>query len=209
MIKFKLRASGSFLLLLVAISFPARADLTTLSFGGFRDGQTLESYDSQGWTMWVSGSDPYGFRAVAAGDPFYTGADALYAPYGNAWFIQIRSGTPFVPAGDSITIAGLDASGSTAFDVVGFYGASAVFYDRFSVDLSFPSTTTVKLSGGIAVTSLEFAPASPLDYQILQVKVGTVTTQVVSVPEPTPLLAVGLVVAFAGATLMRRRCAGP
>ena len=71
----------------------------------------ISTYSSQGWTV----SDPpqgfevFGFGTIAAGDPFYTGVDAIYPPFGTAWFVQIHIGTPFVPDGDTVTIAGLGA----------------------------------------------------------------------------------------------------
>ena len=75
------------------------------------DAQSLSTYSSQGWDVTdpPQTNDPSGFITIAAGDPFYTGVDAIYAPYGTAWFVQIHVGTSFIPDGDTVTIAALGA----------------------------------------------------------------------------------------------------
>jgi hypothetical protein len=201
---------------LLAAARSTSADVT-INFTGFSDAQLISVYQSQGWDVgseaWYMGGsggpyyDAYEFRTIAAGDSFYTGADAIYPPYGQAWFVQIHTGLSFVPDGNSVTIAGLGTGGGTSFEVVGFSGSSKVLEETISTTLAFPGYSTIQVADPslTPVTLLEFAPASPLNYQITSLDVGTMS-QVQSVPEPSSLLVCALAVALAGGIhAMRRR----
>jgi len=196
------------LVALLAAARSSSADVT-INFTGFADAQLVSVYQSQGWDVgseaWYMGGSggpyyvAYEFRTIAAGDPFYSAADAIYAPYGQAWFVQIHTGLSFVPDGDSVTIASLGTGGATSFEVVGFSGSSEVLEETISTTLAFPGYVTIRVSDPslTPVTLLEFAPARPLNYQIISLDVGTMS-QIQPVPEPSSLLVCALAVALAG-----------
>jgi hypothetical protein len=198
----------------------------TITFSGFADSQLIPVYQSQGWDVgseaWYMGGpggpyySAYEFRTIAAGGSFYTGSDAIYAPFGQSWFVQIHNGLSFVPDGDTITIAGLGTGGSTSLEIVGFSGHQKVLDETVLTTLAFPGTRTVSVSDRslISVTSLEFAPARPLNYQITSLDVGTKSPIIQSsgVPELAGWVPVALVLtccaawgAFRRLRLLKRR----
>jgi hypothetical protein len=194
---------------LIVVIPDCTADVT-ISFSGLADSQRISTYSSQGWDV----SDPpqsnnSGFATIAAGDPFFTGVDAIYPPFGTAWFVQIHTGLSFIPDGDSVTIAGLGVGGggTTSFEVVGFSGTYKVLDETISATIGFPGTTTIHVSDPslTPVTSLEFAPATPLDYQITSLDVGTIEQATLLVAEPSSGLTALVISALAGVAVLLKR----
>ncbi len=207
-IKFRRLIPG---IIALATAIPECAAEVTINFSGLADAQSLSTYSSQGWDVTdpPQTNDPSGFITIAAGDPFYTGVDAIYAPYGTAWFVQIHVGTSFIPDGDTVTIAalGADRAGATSFEVVGFSGVYKVLDETISTTIGFPGTTTITVSDPslTPVTSLEFAPSTPLDYQITSLTMGTIEPAVLA-PEPSSALtALGILATGGIAVLLKRR----